>query len=427
MKLLHKIRDGFNRIRQLKDKPESIARGFALGSFIGMMPIPGFQIMTALITASIFKVNRKSACLAVFNTNVATGIFIFAFNFWLGKSILGIDTEFSMPDRLSFGFISTVINSGFDVFISLFFGGCITGILTAGISYRIIKRIIKKSNMKKKTLSESKEQTKQYIVITGASLGLGNAMANECAKRNFNLILLALPNENLKNSANDLQHKYNIDVRYKEVDLTNQSELEHTANWINTNFNIKALINNAGIGGSNSFQTVTPKYIDDILFLNIRALVHLTHKLINNLKANSKSYILNIASMASFGPMPYKTIYPASKAFVYSFSRGLYAELKKEGIAVCVAHPGGMATNINVSERINKHNRIIRATILSPERTAEICIRQMLKSDSLIIPGFMNKISYIFFKTCPIWLQLIIFRNSVRKELGIKKQLCYAA
>lgn len=427
MKLLQKIKNGFNQIILLKDKPESIARGFALGSFIGMMPIPGFQMMVALVFASILKINRKSACVAVFNTNLATGLFVFAFNFWLGKKILGLNTEFSMPDKLSFGFINTVLNSGFDVFISLTLGGCITGILAAWISYWIIKRILKKSSMKKISTTEKKEQSKHYVVVTGASLGLGKAIANECAKRGFNIILLALPNENLRSLGNDLQHKYNIDVECKEVDLTNQSELDQTAHWINTNFNVKALINNAGVGGSKSFQTVSSQYVDDILFLNIRALVHLTHKLINNLKANSKSYILNVASMASFGPMPYKTVYPASKAFVYSFSRGLYAELKQDGISVCVAHPGGMATNKNVSERINQHNKLIKSTILSPEKTAEICVRQMLKSDSLIIPGIMNKVSWVFFKTCPVWLQLIIFKYSIRKEIETEKQLCHAA
>lgn len=426
MKSLQKIKIGFNQIWQLKDKPESIARGFALGSFIGMMPIPGFQMMVALATATVFKINRKSACVAVFNTNLATGLFVFAFNFWLGKKILGLNTEFSMPDKLSFGFISTVINSGFDVFISLTLGGIITGIFAAGTSYWIIKRILKKRSMKKVSSTNTGEQSKQYAVITGASLGLGKAMANECAKRGFNLILISLPNENLKRIGKELKLKYGIDVACKEVDLCNPLELEQSADWINDNFNVKVLINNAGIGGSRSFETATTQYVDDIILLNIRALVHLTHKLINNLKANSKSYILNIASMASFGPMPYKTVYPASKAFVYSFSRGLYAELKKDGVSVCVAHPGGMATNKNVSARINQHNKLIKSTILSPERTAEICVRQMLKSDSLIIPGIMNKVSWIFFKTSPIWLQLIIFNNSIKKEIEPLKPLCHA-
>lgn len=423
---LHKIKNGLKQIIRLKDKPESIARGFALGSFIGMMPIPGFQMMVALVSASLLKINRKSACIAVFNTNIATGLFVFAFNFWLGKKILGITPEFTIPDKLSFGFITTVLNSGFDVFIALTFGGILTGILAAGLSYWIIKRVFKNSDMKQNSTTPVTKKNTPYTVITGASQGLGKAMANECAQKGFNLILLALPNENLKRLGAELQHTHQVDVACREVDLCNQLELEQTAQWINDNFKVNILINNAGIGGSMDFQTASPKYVDDILLLNIRALVHLTHKLINNLKTNTKAHILNIASMASFGPMPFKTVYPASKAFVYSFSRGLSAELRNEGITVSVAHPGGMATNENVSARINEHNKLVKSTILSPERTAAICVQQMLKKDTLIIPGMMNKVSWIFFKMCPIWLQLNIFKKSLQKEIGLKKQVSHA-
>jgi uncharacterized protein len=262
MKPLHKTKNGFNQIGQITDEPESIARGFALGSFIGMMPIPGFQMMVALIFSSIFRLNRKSACFAVFNTNLATGLFVFAFNFWMGKKILGLNSEFTLPDKLSFGFINTVINSGFDVFISLTLGGCISGIVTATISYLIVKRILKRNTMKKISLKKEPTQIKNYTVITGASSGLGKAMAIECAKMNLNLILISLPNENLKSFGNEIQNKYKIDVKCREVDLTNSFQLEQTADWINDNFQIKALINNAGIGGSNSFQDVSSKYVD---------------------------------------------------------------------------------------------------------------------------------------------------------------------
>ncbi len=420
---MRKMSKGFGQLVNLKDNPESIARGFALGSFIGMMPIPGFQMVVSLLVASLLKINKKSACIAVFNTNVATGLFVFAFNFWLGKTLLGIDTELIMPQKLSFGFIKHIFNSGIDVFISLTLGGVITGILAAALSYWLIIKILKKDKMIKLKITD---KTGEYAVITGASLGLGKAIANECAKRGFNLILISLPNENLDLIGADLHKRYNVDIVCKEVDLTNEHELNKTAQWINNEFKIKVLINNAGIGGSMQFQAVSSQYIDNILLLNIRALVLLTHKLIDNLKENSQSYILNVASMASFGPMPYKTVYPASKAFVYSFSRGLWAELKNEGVSVSVVHPGGMATNKGVSERINRHNRLIKSTILTPERTAEICVRQMLKKDSLIIPGFMNKLSWVFFKTCPIWLQLIIFKRSIGREIETLSSNCYA-
>ena len=263
----------------------------------------------------------------------------------------------------------------------------------------------------------------RYTVITGASMGLGKALSIECAKRGFNLLLIALPNERLNEMAAEIKDKYSVDVEVFEVNLTNSTELEWLTEVINEKFNVNMLINNAGVGGSNEFQKISSNYLDQIILLNIRAMVMLTHRLLPNIRKNKEAYILNIASMAAFCPMPYKTVYPASKSFVYSFSRGLQTELFGSGITVSVAHPGGMATNSDVSKRINSHNKLIKSTILSPEKTAAICIRQLLKRDTLIIPGLMNKISYVYLKFCPVWLQLIIFRHSLRKELNQKYPL----
>lgn len=416
---MNKLKKEFKNLLSLKDHPERLAKGFALGSFIGMMPIPGFQMMVSLSIATIIKVNKKAAVMGVFNTNMATGLFIFAFNFWLGKTLLGIESSFAMPEKLSLSFAKTILDAGSEVYLSLILGGTITGLVSAAISYWLVKRFLyKKQEKEMKT-------DKVYTIISGASQGLGKAISTECAQRKMNLILIALPNEGLKDLANNLQEKYKIETQCFEIDLRAEDQLRKTIIDINTNFKVNILINNAGMGGSMPFEHVSQEYIDNPISLNMRSLVMMTHQLLPNLKKHSPSYILNIASLASFGPMPFKTIYPATKAFVYSFSRGLHTELKGTGVNVSVAHPGGMATNELVSKRINQHHPIIRSTILSPEKTAKICVQQMLKKDALIIPGFMNKLSYLFLKFCPVWLKLIIFRSTIQKELRFQENLCY--
>ena len=183
------------------------------------------------------------------------------------------------------------------------------------------------------------------------------------------------------------------------------------------------MINNAGIGGTKSFLEASPEYIDQIVLLNMRALVLLTRLLLPNLKRQQQAYILNIASMASFGPMPFKTVYPASKAFVYSFSRGLGAELEGTGIKVSVAHPGAMKTNAEVTNRINKHGIVIQSTTLSARRVAEICLCQLLRNNELIIPGFMNKVSWILLKIIPVSVRLRIMRSTLKKEIAENRQM----
>lgn len=257
----------------------------------------------------------------------------------------------------------------------------------------------------------------KYSLITGASGGLGKDLATECARMRRNLLLTALPGEYIEDLGLRLSQEFNVDVKTFEANLTVLEDINHLADFISENYEIDMLINNAGLGGVKLFIEASPEYIEKIVLLNMYALVMLTRLLLPNLKRQGKAYILNIASMASFSPMPYKTVYPASKAFVYSFSRGLDAELKGTGVSVSVAHPGGMKTNAEVTRRIENHNRIIRVTTLSSRKVAQICIKGLLKRRKLIIPGFFNKMSWLLLKITPLWLRLSMMRSSLGKYI----------
>ncbi|MBC9795631.1 DUF2062 domain-containing protein [Sinomicrobium weinanense] len=126
------------KIFALKGSPEQIAKGFAIGSFIGMMPVPGLQMFISLGIASCMKVNKKAACLAVFNTNLFTGTFIFTFNYWLGKTVLGLSSDFVFPDKIGTDLLHILWSSGKNVLYSLLAGGCITGIFCAWASYYVV-------------------------------------------------------------------------------------------------------------------------------------------------------------------------------------------------------------------------------------------------------------------------------------------------
>ncbi|MGS2764334.1 SDR family NAD(P)-dependent oxidoreductase [Sinomicrobium sp. M5D2P9] len=255
-----------------------------------------------------------------------------------------------------------------------------------------------------------------FTVITGASQGLGKALAEVCARQGRNLILISLPGERIHHTARELIQQHAIEVICHETDLTKEDNISKTVASIRKH-NINILINNAGIGGTKKFMDADLAYIDSILLLNMRSLVLLTHQLLPVLKKQKQSYILNISSLAAFSPMPYKTVYPATKAFVYSFSRGLHAELKQSNIHVAVAHPGGMATNGDTTKRINSHGRFIRFSILSAEVTAAICMEKLLQRESIIIPGKMNRFSSILQKIMPVDFQLRIFSTKLQREL----------
>lgn len=124
------------------------------------------------------------------------------------------------------------------------------------------------------------EDTELFTVITGASRGLGKCLAIECAKRGRNLILIALPSENVNQTAIKLAKEYNTKAIGYETDLTIEKNVNSMAMWLKSNYQIDMLINNAGIGGTNYFEDVSQSYMDTIIQLNMRALVFLTHQLL---------------------------------------------------------------------------------------------------------------------------------------------------
>ncbi len=271
--------------------------------------------------------------------------------------------------------------------------------------------------MKKTTSSQPTGSGSSFALITGASRGLGKEFARELAQRNYNLLLVSLKGEELAEVSSEMESRYNIKVFYYEADLSESQTVFQLAAWALSKGPVSILINNAGIGGTSAFDEASTEYIDNIIMLNIRATSLLTRLILPELKCQKQAYILNVASMASFSPIAYKTVYPASKAFIWSFSRGLYEELKDTGVFVSVIHPGPMRTNSDVIKRIEKQKFFGRMGVVNTEKIAKIAVNNLLKHDSLIIPGFMNKLNWLMIQIVPVWLRLNLLSRVIKREL----------
>ncbi len=256
-----------------------------------------------------------------------------------------------------------------------------------------------------------------FALITGASRGLGKEIARELAQRNYNLLLVSLKGEELAEVSSEMESRYNIKVFYYEADLSESQAVFQVAAWALSKGPVSILINNAGIGGTSAFDEASTEYIDNIIQLNIRATSLLTRLILPELKCRKQAFILNVASMASFSPIAYKTVYPASKAFIWSFSRGLYEELKDTGVFVSVIHPGPMRTNSDVIKRIEKQKFFGRMGVVNTEKIAKIAVNNLLNHDSLIIPGFMNKLNWLMIRIVPVWLRLNLLSRVIKREL----------
>lgn len=261
-----------------------------------------------------------------------------------------------------------------------------------------------------------------FAVVTGASQGLGKSFALELAKRKINTILVALPNENIQQTAEECRTHGTLS-HYYETDLSHKENVLAFTKWVNDHFQVDMVINNAGHGGTKSFTDCDVEYIDSIIRINIMATSLITHQLLPNLLKQKQAYILNVSSMASFSPIGYKTVYPASKRFVQHFSRGLYQELKNTTVFVSVVHPGPMKTNKSVTRRIEQQGLFGKIGLLSPDRVAEISIRQLLKRDALILPGWSNNINWALMVLIPVWLRLPLLTRAVRREIHFEAQL----
>jgi len=259
----------------------------------------------------------------------------------------------------------------------------------------------------------------KYTIVTGAGHGMGKCMAAELAKRKHNLILVSLPHEGLETFAEELSSEYHISAFAYETDLCVVENIVAFTQWVNANFSVNMLINNAGIGGSRKFTDASLESVAKIIQLNVGATSMITHQILPNLLNQKKAHILNISSLAALAPIGYKTVYPASKAFITSFSKGLRYELKETSVTVSVAHPGPMKTTDENSERLDKQGRLGKFISATAEGNAVKCIDGMLKGKKLIV---LTPLSYWVMKFAPTRLKTHLVSSASRKEILENKQ-----
>lgn len=260
---------------------------------------------------------------------------------------------------------------------------------------------------------------KSYALITGASRGLGKAFAHELARQKQDLILVSLPNEELESLAGELEIE-GVEVLFYETDLCKKANIAEFSAWINSGYNIHILINNAGFGGGMHFLEADVEYLDKIIQLNVKATSLLTHQLLPNLLRQESAYVLNVSSLAAKSPIAYKTVYPASKAFIHNFTRSLQNEFSDSRVSFSVLNPGPMKTNHDVSERFKKHGRMINLIFVPTEEVARVSIRQMLLRRKVIKLNWAHRFGWFLLHVVPESLRSAILSRSARKEVGKK-------
>jgi uncharacterized protein len=257
----------------------------------------------------------------------------------------------------------------------------------------------------------------KYTLITGASNGIGKEMAINCASRKMNLILVSLSNENVGELASELASTHHVSAAFHECDLTELGAVEKLFNWTQEKgYAVNFLVNNAGFGGVGAFEKHDTGYINAMLDLNVKATTLLTHFFIPELKKNAPSYLLNTSSMAANFPVPYKSMYAASKIYVKNFTLALREELKEFGVSVCLLQPGATPTNQVVKSQIAEGGAMAKISVVQVDYVAAYAIERTLQNKAKAIPGFKNRMSLAVAKLVP---------NSVKMKMAVNSAKNY--
>ena len=257
---------------------------------------------------------------------------------------------------------------------------------------------------------------KNATLITGATSGLGLAYAKEYAKRGYNLIITGRRKDKINENARNIEETYNVKVKVVIVDLAQEEGLNTLLNEIRED-EIEVLVNNAGFGLKPLFSEVLKDDIDRIMFLQMNAVVLLTHSILKQMLVRKRGTVINISSDGAFAVMPRNVLYSSTKLFVLNFTEGLHMELIDSNINVQVVCPGFIDSDFHESAGMNvvkKKKGFMK--FMAPEEIVDLAMRDLKKGKVVSVPGFDAKIIQIMAKFLPRkWFYKLII-NFTRKR-----------
>ena len=239
----------------------------------------------------------------------------------------------------------------------------------------------------------------KLTLITGASAGLGYEFSRLCANLGSDLILISRNNTKLIQIKENFEKEFKIKVYIIPCDLIKSESLNIVINYLKiNNLYPNLFINNAGIGLYGNFIESNIKIEEEMIHLNIFASTILCNYILNRMLINKNGIILNVSSTVAFRQSPNWSVYAASKSYLYSLTKSLALEFKKSGIKIFALCPGKINTDFDKNagnpDFNNKKKR-------SSEFIANYALNKIEKNKTIIIPGFENKLKYMFFKYCP--------------------------
>ena len=255
-----------------------------------------------------------------------------------------------------------------------------------------------------------------WAIITGASSGIGKALAFEFAAGGFNLLLIARTEAALAEVAAECQAKHHIETEIVAADLACAESLDKLMPVLErTPRQFEVLVNNAGFGIHGDFASTDIEQNIELLSVQLTAALRLTKAVLPGMIERRKGRILNVASVYSFSPVPFQSVYAACKAFLLSFSTAIQNELGGTGVTVTVFCPGVTQTEFRSRAGIGQKSE---QSGMTAEVAARIAYVETLRGKHIVVPGLVNRLYVFVSRLLPVQVvpNLIRFINRQRGQ-----------
>lgn len=248
--------------------------------------------------------------------------------------------------------------------------------------------------MDKKASDERPEQLAPAAVITGATRGIGRALADEFAKGGHTLLLVARDEAGLAKTASEIAAEHGVRVQHVACDLSIAEGCNAVEDALREHgLYAESLINNAAVLTAGFFQDQEREDLLRIIDLNVRAVVDLTRRFLPDMLARDSGGVLNVASVEGFMPVPYQSTYAATKACMISLSRALAYEVMGTNVRVCVVTPGPIETDIHANAGAEHSYYVHYYPVMTPEKMAQAAYKRFMRGNWVITEGWVNRIT----------------------------------
>jgi short-subunit dehydrogenase len=246
---------------------------------------------------------------------------------------------------------------------------------------------------------QSLQLNKKWVLITGASSGLGYEMASQLALlHKANLILVARRKDRLEELKAKLQGEAGVQIKTISVDLSRADDAEQMITEVLQSTDLYGAILNAGVTYFGRNTDITPQQFDAILQTNVVSTIRMTNRIVDHFEKTKKAgALMLVSSMAALFPVPYQAAYSASKAFVLSYGKALSAELKNPNFSITVFAPGGIATEMTEGKSFHG----LKKWLMPVKDAAKEGLYGFIKRKLVYVPGFTNRLGNVFMKFLP--------------------------